>query len=255
MTLPDAVVPCAQLVDKGDPDRFRTVMAAPMSARLRLFPLYAFNIEVARAPWVTQEAMIAEMRLQWWRDALEEVADGRSVRKHEVTTPLAGVLSPAMARCLDEAVAARRWDIYKDPFEDEAHLLGYLNQTSGHLMWTAAQVLGAPQGQEAAVRSVAVAGGLASFLRAVPQLEASKRIPLVDGTHDGIIDLARRVKDAVVRPSLPASAKPALWPAIGAVRLLNDVTRDPGSVADGRLAPPVTPWRLGLSVLSGRVVL
>ena len=35
-------------------------MAAPVAARRVLFPLYAFNVEVARAPWVTQEAMIAE---------------------------------------------------------------------------------------------------------------------------------------------------------------------------------------------------
>ncbi|TNF18762.1 MAG: phytoene synthase, partial [Rhodobacteraceae bacterium] len=58
---------CAAIVEKGDPDRFASAMAAPVAARARLFPLYAFNLEVARAPWVTQEPMIAEMRLQWWR--------------------------------------------------------------------------------------------------------------------------------------------------------------------------------------------
>ena len=51
-------------------------MAAPVEARRVLFPLYAFNVEVARAPWVTSEPMIGEMRLQWWRDALEEIARG-----------------------------------------------------------------------------------------------------------------------------------------------------------------------------------
>ena len=50
---------CAALVEKADPLRFRAAMAAPVPARKVLFPLYAFNIEVARAPWVTQEAMIA----------------------------------------------------------------------------------------------------------------------------------------------------------------------------------------------------
>jgi len=255
MTLSDAVIACAQLVEKGDPDRFRTAMAAPVSVRARLFPLYAFNVEVARAPWVTQEAMIAEMRLQWWRDALEEIAKGGDVRKHEVTTPLSEVLTPAMAQRLDETVAARRWDIYKEPFEDEAHLLAYLDQTSGHLMWAAAEGLGAPAGQEQAVRSVALAAGLAAFLRAVPQLEAAKRVPLVDGTHQGLTDLARRVVSDVERPHLSRDARPAVWPAIGAVRTLQQVLRDPAVVADGRLKAPVSAWRLGRSVVTGRLAL
>ena len=56
---------CAGLVQRGDADRFMAIMAAPVSARAVLFPLFAMNIEVSRAPWVTQESMIAEMRLQW----------------------------------------------------------------------------------------------------------------------------------------------------------------------------------------------
>ena len=73
---------CAALVEKADPDRFRAAMAAPVAARAVLFPLYALNVEVTRAPWVTQEPMLAEMRLQWWRDALQEIADGGPVRRH-----------------------------------------------------------------------------------------------------------------------------------------------------------------------------
>ena len=70
------VIACAKLVERGDPLRFRAVMAAPSDLRPALFTLFAFNLEVARAPWVTKEAMIAEMRLQWWHDALGEIANG-----------------------------------------------------------------------------------------------------------------------------------------------------------------------------------
>jgi phytoene/squalene synthetase len=65
---------CAALVERSDPDRFRVAMAAPPAAREVLFPLYAFNLEVARAPWATREPMLAEMRLQWWRDQVEAAA-------------------------------------------------------------------------------------------------------------------------------------------------------------------------------------
>ena len=96
----DDVKACAALVQRADPDRFRATMAAPVSARSVLFPVYALNVEVARAPWVTQESMIAEMRLQWWRDALQQIAEGTAVRRHEVVTPLSRVLSPHLAGIL-----------------------------------------------------------------------------------------------------------------------------------------------------------
>ncbi|WP_223424378.1 squalene/phytoene synthase family protein [Tateyamaria pelophila] len=252
MSLPDDITGCARVVEQGDPDRFRTVMAAPVAARHILFPLYAFNVEVARAPWVTQEPMIAEMRLQWWRDALEEIGAGGAVRKHEVTTPLAGMLSPAQAARLDEAVAARRWDIYKDAFEVQTHMDAYLDQTSGHLMWTAAELLGAPIEAEAAVRDVAFAAACAAFLRAVPALAEAGRIPLLDGTHAGVAALARRARGRLRRPRIPQSARPALWPAIGVDKVLDQVTRDPSVVGDGRLLAGLTPLRLSWAVLTGR---
>ena len=68
------LIACADIVRRADPARFQAAMAAPVAARSVLFPIYAFNVEVARAPWVTSEPMIAEMRLQWWVDALEEIA-------------------------------------------------------------------------------------------------------------------------------------------------------------------------------------
>ena len=46
---------CAAIVEKADPDRFLSAMTAPPEGRALLFPLYAFNAEVARAPWVTSE--------------------------------------------------------------------------------------------------------------------------------------------------------------------------------------------------------
>jgi 15-cis-phytoene synthase len=89
---------CADLVSRADPDRFIAALAAPPEARPILIPLYAFNVEVSRAPWVTDEPMIAEMRLQWWRDALEEIGAGRPPRAHEVVTELAGILDAEAAR-------------------------------------------------------------------------------------------------------------------------------------------------------------
>ena len=244
---------CAQLVERGDPDRFLATMAAPPAARQILFPLYAFNLEVARAPWVTEEAMIAEMRLQWWRDALEEIAKGQAVRKHEVTTPLADTLPAKTAAKLDTLVAARRWDIYKDPFEDQAHFDQYIDQTAGNLLWAAATTLGA--GDEATLRDLGYAQGVANWFRAIPDLEARKRIPLLDGTAHGIAQLAEtaltRLRRARAnRHKISAAARPALLAAWEAKAILTQAARTPHRVAEGTLGQSPARKRLSLMLKS-----
>ena len=238
MNWSDDLTACAGIVERGDPLRFRTAMLAPVAQRGALFALYAFNVEVSRAPWVTQEAMIAEMRLQWWRDVLEEIAEGQTVRRHEVATPLAQAISPDQARLLDELVAARRWDIYREAFEDAADLTRYIDQTAGHLMWVAASVLG--QAQEAPVRHAGRAAGIGAWLRAIPALEAAGRVPLLDGTPAGVSALAQEGLAALAaarkgRGYVQRACVPALLAATAAEPALRHAFGNPQAVVDGAL--------------------
>ncbi|QFT80585.1 Squalene/phytoene synthase [Roseovarius sp. THAF27] len=255
MALDPDIMACAGLVHRGDPERFAATMAAPVPAREKLFPLYAFNVEVSRAPWVTQESMIAEMRLQWWRDVLEEIRTGAEVRRHEVATPLARVLDTDMAARLDALVEARRWDIYRDPFEDMSAFRGHLTNTSGLLLLAAARTLG--DAPEEPILKAGYAQGVANWLRAVPELERQGRIPLVEGTHaairaladDALTDLAeaRRTRPAPeVRPAMLA-----LWQTDA---ILKKARRDPAAVSENRLTLPPFRSRLGLMhrALTGR---
>ncbi len=237
MEFDDDLNACAAIVEKGDPPRFRTAMAAPVSARAKLFPLYAFNVEVSRAPWMTEEPMIAEMRLQWWRDALEEIKAGEVVRRHEVVTPLSTLLDEETVGLLDELVAARRWDCYRDPFEDAADLDRYLTATSGNLMQVACHLLGNPK---APGLRAGYGLGVANWLVACPELEAQKRVPLVDGSHDGIRILARKGLTAIQQARIPfaGSVLPAFWPASGAEKILKAAMRQPHRVARGTLPTP-----------------
>lgn len=251
---------CAELVERGDPDRFRAVLAAPAAARPVLLPFYAFNLEVARAPWVTSEPMIGEMRLQWWRDALEEIGGGGPVRRHEVVTPLADLLDAEGAVLLDRLVAARRWDLYRDPFDDPAAFDAYLDATAAGLMWAVARALGAPVTAEAPVRAMGRAAGLASWLLAVPDLEARGRVPLVDGRPDAVRALAT---DALARLQdgrrgirmVPGTARAALLAGWRAPALLARAVRDPGRVAAGALVESEAARRLALlrAALLGRI--
>lgn len=240
---------CADLVRRADPDRFRAVMAAPPAARSVLFALAALTVEVARAPWVASEPMIAEMRLQWWRDALAEIAEGAPARRHEVVTPLARVLSPQMAKLLDGAVAARRWDIYRDPFEDEAAFERYIDATAGTPVWVAAQALG--PADETVVRDFACAAGVSNWLRAVPDLEARGRVPLIDGRPEAVralaaaaLDRLRSARRARAMVSRPAGA--ALLAGWQAGTVLAQAVDDPGRVARGSLGTGEARKRLSL---------
>jgi phytoene/squalene synthetase len=177
---------CAALVQRGDPDRFRAVMAAPVGVRAQLLPLYAFNLEVARAPWVTQEPLIAEMRLQWWRDVIADPAR----KAHEVAGPLHDVIragAPILA--LDAMAAARRHDVWGEPFADRAELLAYLNDTGAALMWAAAAACGASPAAEDTARNHGLAAAAAAFLRALPELTARNKPGLPADTTPA--DLAR----------------------------------------------------------------
>lgn len=250
------IAACAALVERGDPDRFAAVMAAPVAARARLFPLYAFNLEVARAPWVTQEPMIAEMRLQWWRDMVEAAVQGGPVRAHEVAGPMAEVIRETglPGDVLDRLVEARRWDIYRDPFADEAAFDAYLEDTAAGLMWLAVRALGGT-GEQAA-RDAGWAMGLANFLRAVPALEARGRFPLVDGRPAAVAALARRGLDRLAaarraRAGVPPAAMLATWQA---GPILAQAAAEPLRVAEGRLglSEAARRGRLAWAALTGR---
>ena len=252
------IAACAALVGRGDPDRFRAVMAAPADARAQLFPLYAFNLEVARAPWVTKEPLIAEMRLQWWRDVVENAASG-AARAHEVAGPLHDVIRDfgLPVAVLDRLIAARRWDIHREPHADLAALTDYLDATGAGLMWLAARALGAPNRAEPAVRDYGWAAAAAAYLRAVPELVARGRLPFPDGVAPQDLASAAllRLKSArQARKSVPNAVAPALLAGWMAEPVLRQAATQPQRVLAGDLgtAEVRTRGRLLWQAATGR---
>ena len=247
---------CTTLVQRGDPDRFAAVMAAPPAARARLWPLYAFNLEVARAPWVTNQPLIAEMRLQFWRDMLT----AQTPRAHEVAGPLHELLqdAPAIAPLLDHIIEARRHDITREPFGSDTAFDAYIEATSATLLWAAALALGAAPRTETAFRALGWAAGLAAYLRAVPALTARNLTPLVNPDPKAVRILAVEGLNHLAiarnqRRSFGAAAPAALagWQAGPLLRLAHD---NPTRVAEGTLALSEFARRGGLvwMALTGR---
>ena len=175
----DAVIASARL---GEPDRYLAALLAPPAARADLLALAAFSSELARVPLlVTRERAMGEIRLQWWRDALE-VPDGAARTGNPVADAVRATmrrfnLSPAL---LLDVIDAREVDLDQQPMPDDAALTAYLWKTEGALFALAAGLLHREAGGE--VQAAAVAGGqaygLARLLLGLPYALARGRLPL-----------------------------------------------------------------------------
>jgi phytoene synthase len=160
---------CAALVRKHDPDRYFSALFASGDERRHLFALYAFNHELARVAETVREPMMGEIRLQWWRDALEQARAGKP-HKHDVAEALAETLRAIELpqSLFDEILDARAFDSSAETFADFPALERYTDRTSGNLMRLAARVLGARDGCDSLAREAGIAYGLTGVLRTLP---------------------------------------------------------------------------------------
>ncbi len=231
---------CGELVAARDPARFRAAMAAPAGAREALLALYAFNAELAHAPWAAREPGLAMIRLQYWHDQIEALFAGAPVDAHPVLNALActkGVHALAKAD-FTGLVAARRWDVWREPFADNEAMQAYLRATGGALMAMGARLLGLEEGDEPAMRAYGQASALAAFFVAVPALKARGRHPLPD---ESPAQLARLAGEALAQMEATRprrgmkAALPVLLSASEARPVLEHVMRAPQKVLAGGL--------------------
>jgi phytoene synthase len=172
----DAAAYCAELVRRRDPDRYFADLFAPAHARPHLLAIHAFNAEVARVGEIVSEPLPGEMRLQWWRDALEAGdAGGNPVAAALLDTIAAFRLPVAAFLTLLEA---RTFDLYNDPMPDRAAVEGYAGDTASSLFQLAAIVLagGRDPGSADAAGHAGVAYALTVLLRAFPLHAARKQL-------------------------------------------------------------------------------
>ena len=175
MLYDDDIEFCASLLKESDPSRFRSIMAAPEKLRPYYFVIFALNVEVSKAPYLTKEPLIAEIRLQWWLDVLDEIIGEKAVRKHAVATPLSKCIGKSHARELKKFVLARKWDIHFNGFDSLTELKKYLYETTGILFQVAA-------GRNVVTKDkyfhdACMAIALANYLAATPELKRAGKLP------------------------------------------------------------------------------
>ena len=169
--MPARLSPVGALARAADYDRYLSALFAPAASREALFALIAFNHEIARIPEAVSEPMLGRIRLQWWRETLEAIHDGKPARRHEVALPLAdaihawGLDRSAFERLLD----GREADLEPRTPPDLAGLERYAAATGGALTALMLQASGVEgvSGLEAG-REIGTAWALIGTLRAAP---------------------------------------------------------------------------------------
>ena len=155
----------------ADKDRYLASLFAPDARRPYLNALYAFNIELARVRDTVREPMLGELRLQWWREALDGMYAG-DTPEHPVAQALVRTveIGDLPKHSLANMVEARLFDLYDDPMPSLNDLEGYLGETAAALIQMGALVLAGPDalaGAEAA-GFAGTAFGLTGLLRSLP---------------------------------------------------------------------------------------
>lgn len=166
MTPSAAFATCEATVRRADPDRYLATLFAPTQTRSLLYALYAFNHELARVGEMAGDSLAGEIRLQWWRQAVEGAQESHAPA-HPVAIGLAEILSRDRAQQADlqALIDAREIESSPAPFSTLATMENHADATSACLMRMAARVIAGTDSPGEAVAEAGIAYGLTGMLR------------------------------------------------------------------------------------------
>lgn len=242
MTPAEAFAVCETTVRQTDADRYFASLFAPAEKRLLLFALYCFNEQLARSVGGARDPLAAEIRLQWWREALGAARESRPPA-HPVAIGLAEILAkdPGQMAEMEALIDARIVESVPAPSATVAAMESHAQATSARLMGLAARLLASTGEAVNLINEAGIAYGLVGMLRSfafqarrgrvllpadllarerlstadIFQEENSGKLKRVFGTIESCaLDHFRRAKQsAVPRAILPAVLPASLVPA------------------------------------------
>jgi len=156
-----------RLVRRLDPDRWlASRFIADEQRRADVLAVLALDAELARAARVASNPLIAEIRLAWWREGLDEIYQGRAPRRQPVLNALAAAIARhGLERDLFGAMIEAR-------INGQAELTAWADATAGSVAVLSATVLD-PAAPRAPAELAGRAWGLLTLRRsaAVPRAE------------------------------------------------------------------------------------
>ena len=156
----------AATVRRHDADRYIATLYAPQGLRADLWAVYALAAELAQVPELVSQSSLGEIRLEWWRQTLDRMAQGRNqAARHpvvEALRPLVGA-HPIVTAWLRAMIDGRGADLYADPLGDVEALEAYFGATLS-LPIRVAIHLTAPDAEQRFAADAAGHGGVAAGL-------------------------------------------------------------------------------------------
>lgn len=180
-----------------DSDRFLAALFAPAQNREKIFTLLALNYELAVIRESVSNPLLGRIRLQWWREGVEALAQGHPPARHDVMESLASLISSGQvtASALLAMIDSRELD-----FKEETEI------NASYARATAAPLLRA-MGDEA--DDIATGYALVGLIRA------------------GRCEVDRAIVSELLQHKPPRGTQARLWRALARGYLRWDCSPDP----------------------------
>ncbi|MEM8551457.1 MAG: squalene/phytoene synthase family protein [Pseudomonadota bacterium] len=244
-------------VREGDRTAYLATLFAPEPIRPALFALAAYGLELKRIVSNAVDPLAAEVRLQWWRDAIRNEGYGA-----DAPVPLVMALREAMdaytwpADTLCAISEGRIHDLYADPFPDTDAFDGYAGEVFAAPLQLAALAfgihrLGMADGAQAA-RSAATAAGYGGIALAAADAAEREAVRIRAGRTHIPLSLWQSAGIGDIAPWLSKARPPTETPAAIAKLVAHGLAADAGMreaiaaltpVLRGALLPAMTARR------------
>ncbi|KZT12069.1 uncharacterized protein LAESUDRAFT_720046 [Laetiporus sulphureus 93-53] len=167
----DPAAYCEDLVRKRDYEAHLVSHFWPRESRRHFFALRAFYVELASIPEAVSSPMIGKMRMQFWRDAVKGISDGRPPR-HPIALALYDACQHAKLPTyhLKRIIDARDAELHTPTHMTLDSLTTHTESTSSTFLYLLLSLLSLSSSSALshAASHLGIAQGIATLLRALP---------------------------------------------------------------------------------------
>ncbi|KAI8817577.1 isoprenoid synthase domain-containing protein [Fimicolochytrium jonesii] len=257
------------LLQKHDYDNYLASLFVPARSRDAVWAVRAFNVETALIRESVKDSLLGKARIQWWRDAVDDVFAGRPPN-HPVTLMLAQALETApLSKSWFKRMLTERESNLQDPqYAKIADLEKYAENTASSLLYLQLEALGIRNHDaEHAAGHVGKAIGIATLLRATPFHVEERRFYLPSeimakhglstetvfrtgpsqALEEVVFEVATAANDQLITArsfmtDMPPAAIPALLPAVPVDLFLQALEKNNFNLFDAKLGKK--SWKL-----------
>ena len=193
-------------LQKVDPDRYLISLFAPKGRRESLWALFLFNHEISKTRFVVTETQLGLIRMQWWRDEITKLYEGKSAPDHPVLKGLEiAIRDFSLPKALfDNMIFAREFDLEDVTPQGIEGLINYADLTTTPLNKLAIQIAG-DDPSEHSVQKISIRYSLIKLFLLIPEYQKSRFTIIPTSLYEEVQSyLMQREKIELYSPLLKA---------------------------------------------------